>query len=106
LNYWFPQGFLRHIGRNNVAVHTRREIASTAEAIQRYLATRPNASETVDGVAKWWLLRQRYEDSIEHVQLALNLLEERGLVIKIRMNDGKEIYKSAREEMTRRKTAG
>lgn len=86
-----------------MAAYTRREIASTAEAIKRYLATRPNASETVDGVAKWWLLRQRYEDSIEHVQLALNLLEERGAVIRVRQSDGKEIYKSARED-SRRKT--
>jgi hypothetical protein len=88
-----------------VAAHTRREIASTAEAIKRYLATRPNASETVDGVAKWWLLRQRYEDSIEHVQLALNLLEKMGAVVRIRQSDGKEIYKSALA-VSKRKASG
>lgn len=79
-----------------MTAYTSNKVASTAEAIQRYLNTRPNASETVDGVAKWWLLRQRFEDSIEHVQQALDLLEQRGCVIKIRMNDGKEIYKSAK----------
>ena len=86
-----------------MAAYTSREIASTANAIDRYLSTRPNASETVDGVAKWWLLRQRYEDSVEHVQLALNLLEQKGAVIKIRLSDGREMYKRSLGEISQQK---
>ena len=70
------------------------EIRDIAEAIKRYLKTRPNASETVEGVAKWWLSRQRYDDSIEQVQNALDFLVETGILVKRRLNDGIVIYTS------------
>ena len=78
-----------------MASYAREEIVSTAEAIQRYLLTRPNASETVDGVARWWLLKQRFHDSLDRVQMALDMLEEKGEVIKVMMNDGREIYRKS-----------
>lgn len=87
-----PQGLLRHIGRSFVASYTEREIESTAGAIKRYLLSRPNASETVDGVAKWWLLKQRYIDSIEKVQQALDMLEGEGYLTKLQLKDGKDYY--------------
>ncbi len=78
-----------------MASYAREEIVSTAEAIKRYLVTRPNASETIDGVAKWWLLQQRFNDSIEHVQLALDMLERKGEVIRVHLNDGREMYRKS-----------
>ncbi len=78
-----------------MASYAREEIVSTAEAIKRYLITRPNASETVDGVARWWLLKQRFADSLERVQLALDMLEDHGEVIRIVMSDGREFYRKS-----------
>ena len=57
-------------------------VAEIADAIGRYLKRHPKASETVEGVAKWWLRRQRYNDSIELVQQALDYLEATGRVKK------------------------
>ncbi len=68
-------------------------IASTAEAIRRYLAQRPNASETVEGVAKWWLTQQRYDDSVMLVQRALDFLESQGEVVKMELQGGKVLYR-------------
>lgn len=71
------------------------QILSTAEAILRYLEKRPDAAETVDGVAHWWLLRQRYEDSRLVVQQALEYLETSGCVSKTVSNDGRVYYRCA-----------
>ena len=73
-------------------------VVNTAEAINRYLAARPNASETVEGIAKWWLLRQRYNDSKVLVQSALDLLIDEGIVAKSVMPDGKVMYRKAVEQ--------
>ncbi len=68
-----------------------RGVKKTATEIKRYLETRPNAAETVDGVAKWWLTRQRFDDSRATVHAALEYLVEQGDVKK-RVSGGKEIY--------------
>lgn len=73
-------------------------VVDTAGEINRYLVARPNASETVDGIAKWWLLRQRYNDSKVLVQSALDLLIDEGVVAKIIMPDGKVMYRRAIEQ--------
>lgn len=70
------------------------ELENVANAISRYISSRPNASETVEGVARWWLLRQRYEDSLEVVQDALNYLEAEGKVARLKIPGGKEVYRS------------
>lgn len=68
------------------------ELEDVANAINRYISTRPNATETVEGVARWWLVRQRYEDSVEVVQQALNYLESVGKVTKLKVPGGKVVY--------------
>lgn len=70
-------------------------VKDVANAISRYLASRPNASETVDGVAKWWLLRQRYEDSVETVQRALEFLEAKGEVVRLPLSGGVVMYRKS-----------
>lgn len=69
---------------------------SVADAIRRYLAQRPEAAETVEGVAKWWLARQRYDDSVSLVQHALDYLEQQGEVEKISVTSGQVFYRKAR----------
>ena len=70
------------------------DLEDVANAISRYISTRPNASETVEGVARWWLVRQRYDDSIEVVQQALNYLEARGKLTKVKVPGGKVVYRN------------
>ena len=72
------------------------QVSEVADVINHYLSSRPNASETVEGVAKWWLVRQRYEDSVDLVQRALELLVEYGDVEKVSVAGGKVMYRKAR----------
>lgn len=70
-------------------------VQEAAEVIRRYLEVRPNAAETVEGVAKWWLTRQRFDDSVELAQEALDLLEGSGKVVKFHLAGGKVMYRRA-----------
>ncbi len=67
------------------------EIALVAEEIRRYLETHPNAADSAEGVAKWWLTRQRFEHAVAQVQRALELLVAEGLIGK-RTTGGKAVY--------------
>lgn len=72
------------------------QVEEIAGVISRYLSSRPNATETLEGVAKWWLVRQRYQDSVQVVQSALELLVEHGDVEKVAVAGGKVMYRKSR----------
>ncbi len=59
--------------------------------ILRYLDLHPGASDTVDGIAAWWLRRDT-DCSIEVVQVALDELEQAGLVVVNRSQSGRIYY--------------
>ncbi len=63
--------------------------------IQRYLNNHPNACDTLEGITRWWLTRQRYEEGKDKVQKALYLLVHRKRLREIKVFDGKHIYKKA-----------
>lgn len=69
------------------------EIAQVAQDIERYLVLHPNAADTLEGIARWWLQRQRFIDSLERVNDALEVLIRRGMVKKITSADGNKIYR-------------
>jgi Fe2+ or Zn2+ uptake regulation protein len=77
-----------------VAKEKQAQISETADAIERYLYTRPQAAETVEGIARWWLHRQRYEDSVEVVQQALDVLVTRGVVERLAIAGGQPMYRT------------
>lgn len=55
---------------------------NVAQALLRYLQAHPDAADTLEGVVKWWLPRQRYLDAFECVEAALELLVQREMVEK------------------------
>jgi len=61
--------------------------------IDRYMRSHPGAVDTLEGVAKWWLARQRYEDALETVADAMAVLVERGRVEQTTLPDGRAIYR-------------
>ena len=63
-----------------------------AEEISRYLEGHMNAADSVDGIAKWWLSRQRYEETLERVQQALDELVSKGVVKRSYTASGNTVY--------------
>jgi hypothetical protein len=64
-----------------------------AVLIYRYLARNPNAADTVEGVARWWLARQRRYDAAATVELALQLLVDEGVVTASALPTGATVYR-------------
>lgn len=55
-------------------------VRQLSSLILRYLLRHPQARDSVEGIAQWWLLAQRVEDEVENVKEALDLLIREGLV--------------------------
>jgi hypothetical protein len=70
------------------------KIMTIAQEIDRYLAKHPNAADTLTGVTRWWLARQRYDETVEDVQAALEYLETRQTIVRQTNSDGTIIYRS------------
>ena len=55
-------------------------VEQAAASIRDYLRERPDASDTAEGIAHWWVLPVTGEKDLEVVMEALALLEQRGEV--------------------------
>lgn len=55
-----------------------------ARAILRYLQGHPDAKDTLEGIAQWWLLKEWTERKYYQIESSLSDLVSRGLVIERR----------------------
>lgn len=59
-------------------------VGPTDEQVERaildYLRTKPDAGDTLEGIASWWIARQRVQLGVHVVGRALARLVERGLI--------------------------
>jgi phosphatidylserine/phosphatidylglycerophosphate/cardiolipin synthase-like enzyme len=70
-------------------------VEASAEAIRRYLQAHPHASDTVDGVLRWWLAPQEFTLPTERVREALERLVAEGIAVRRTLPDGTVIYAAA-----------
>jgi hypothetical protein len=68
------------------------------QRILEYLAAHPLACDTLEGVAKWWVMSQQIAETILAVRGALDRLKQRGLVEEQRCADGQTLYRITRSE--------
>ena len=52
----------------------------TAQLILAYLRRHPGAKDTVEGIARWWLLNERVEQTVDRIERALEWLIENDLI--------------------------
>ena len=71
-------------------------VARIAEWIERYLAQRPEAADTAEGISTWWLPNPLGVDGLPAVVAALRQLETRGIVASMTSAGGVTIYSSSR----------
>jgi hypothetical protein len=84
-----------HIDLDDVR-HLGERAEEVADVVARYLRAHPEASDTLEGIARWWLSRQRQDDATELVKAALDLLVQRGVVERRTTSDGVTLFRSAR----------
>ena len=80
---------------------TEKDVAAFAEEIKEYLIIHPNAADSLEGIVKWWLGRQRWVQAVDKVEKALEYLVVQGAVKKVITADGKEVYLSAAQKSER-----
>ena len=72
-----------------------KHVLAVASEIQCYLRNHPKAADSGEGVLRWWLTKQRYEDSMDIVHKALELLVAAGDVEKLETFGRGPVYSSA-----------
>ena len=69
---------------------------SIRKDILDYLARNPQAQDTLDGIAGWWLLEEEFIRTKETVQKVLHQLVGEGVLQTIEGPDGKIHYRAGR----------
>ena len=73
---------------------------STNEEITRkildYLSKNPDAGDTLEGIANWWLVSERVVQAVDEVAEILEVLLDKGLLIKTKYENGSVVYKLAK----------
>jgi Fe2+ or Zn2+ uptake regulation protein len=82
-----------------VASDRGRTALKCAQQTLRYLTRHPHAKDTAEGIATWWLQRERIEQAVGDVYDALALLLDRGLIIERRGPDRSTYYELNREQL-------
>jgi Fe2+ or Zn2+ uptake regulation protein len=72
---------------------TDKRVIDVAKEILRYLEKHPHAADTIQGIAEWWLSRQRVQYSVKTVQKALDYLKLQGDIASVKGGNGEVLYK-------------
>jgi Fe2+ or Zn2+ uptake regulation protein len=64
------------------------ELLRVVRALAAYLLAHPQASDTAEGIARWWL-RTEAPPSAAQLQQALDWMEGKGLVDRVVAGDGR-----------------
>lgn len=75
-----------------------RSLHEVREAVRRYLDWRPDAADTLIGIAQWWLPESMRDISMDRLRLALIDLVAARHVRRTILPDGTEIYSRAEDE--------
>jgi hypothetical protein len=62
------------------------------QLVMAYLEAHPQACDTIEGIARWWLMSQQINDATFAVKRALEELKKRGYVREERKADGRIFY--------------
>lgn len=66
-----------------------------ANAIRHYLTEHPHASDSAEGVMRWWLGPEHFGDAVSVVEEALEQLVAQRIMVKRNLPDGRAIYVAA-----------
>ncbi len=68
------------------------DVLKVASEIERYLQGKGQVADTLEGIAQWWLLRQRLQEEKQRVEKAVCYLCHKGLVGERTLPDGTVLY--------------
>lgn len=63
-------------------------------AVLAYLGERPNAMDTFEGIAMWWIRLQQIRFEVEGLKTVLDRLTDRGVLERMESrSDGRTLYR-------------
>ena len=77
------------------------DLEKVREAILHYLQNNPNAADSLDGVINWWLPQAYRKVEVVRIEQVLEQLIADGLVRKIALMDGTNLYGKSEVETCR-----
>jgi len=63
-----------------------------AQLLLTYMQNNPSAKHTAEGIARWWILQQKFEDEVEVIERVIKCLTDEGIIEKIEFSDGDAHY--------------
>jgi hypothetical protein len=63
--------------------------------ILAYLADHPDAQDTLEGIAHWWILERKLRCQLHKVREAVSELVGKGLILECKSRDSKVYYRIA-----------
>jgi hypothetical protein len=69
--------------------------SALAQGILHYLREHPEAADSLEGIASWWLPPSTYFVTMETVQMALDQMVAENQIARIDLADGRTLYQSA-----------
>ena len=69
-----------------------------AKRIMDYLHKHPDAGDTLEGIAMWWLQLEKVEESVDNVSDALEELVKEGKLKKQKVKGESQIYKLSKKD--------
>ena len=69
-----------------------------AREIMAYLRENPYSGDSIEGISRWWLMRQHITETLEAVQQVLEHLSSTGFLYERRMANGRRVYFAAHHD--------
>ena len=69
-------------------MEAKRREADLARAVMRYLDEHPQAMDTVQGIAEWWVTRQQIQVEVEDLAKVLKRLVDESLIERVDSANG------------------
>lgn len=74
------------------------DIKALADEIAAYLREREQVADTIEGIARWWIMRQRLQEGQRKVAQAMEYLCASGVVTTRKLPDGVVLYTSSSQK--------
>ena len=75
-----------------------KEVKRIADEIARYITTHKHGADTLEGVTRWWIARQRLSEAEEKVREAVEFLCEQRVMLKRTLADGTVLYSTFKQD--------
>lgn len=80
-------------------VGTTTEVSRIVFEILSYLSDHPDANDTIEGIAQWWLLEQQVKQQVPLIEKALAELVDKGFVFQQGGSNGRRRYRINRRQL-------